>query len=102
MSKAIGLIEVYGFATALYAIDVATKGADVTIDYLDKNVPLHPERSEAPLSILIKMRGDVAEVKEALELAKNAASEVNGYETVSMIACPDEQMESMLTLSCIK
>ena len=34
MGKAVGLIEIYGLATALYAIDAACKAADVTVEYL--------------------------------------------------------------------
>ena len=39
MSKAVGILEVYGLTTAFVAADAACKAADVTLENLDKNKP---------------------------------------------------------------
>ena len=39
MGKAVGIIEVFGLATAFVALDAGCKAANVTVETLDKNKP---------------------------------------------------------------
>lgn len=99
--KAVGLIEVYGLATALYAIDAACKAADVTVEYIDKNKPANAEQMDVPLLIMVKLRGNVSSVTAALEAAKMASEEIAGYVVARVIPSPDEGLEKMLEINCI-
>ena len=99
--KAVGLIEVYGLATALYAIDAACKAADVTVEYIDKNKPANADELEVPLLIMIKFRGSVSSVNAAIEAAKVACDQKAGYVVARVIASPDEELERMLAINCI-
>ena len=98
---AVGLLEVYGLATALYAVDAACKAADVTCTFLDKNKPANAESLDVPLLIMIKLRGSVANVEAGLEAAKCASEEIAGYVAAHLRASPDEGLEKMLEISCL-
>lgn len=104
MARALGLLEVYGLSTALYAIDAACKAADVVVEAIDKNrppsgpnVPEYP----VPLLLMIKFRGSVEDVKTAMEVATHAADAIAGHGATSVIANPDDGLESLLDISCI-
>lgn len=101
MGKAVGLIEIYGLATALYAIDAACKAADVTVEYVDKNKPANADALAVPLLIMVKIRGSVADVTAAIEAAKKASDEIAGYVVARVIASPDEGLEQMLAINCL-
>ncbi|MDF2613186.1 MAG: hypothetical protein K0S71_972 [Clostridia bacterium] len=101
MGKAVGLLEVYGLATALHAADVACKAADVTIEAIDKNKPAGGDSLPVPLLIMLKFRGSVSDVTAAVEAGKRAANEVSGYVADKVIASPDENLEKLLKLSCL-
>ena len=62
MSKAVGILEVYGLTTAFVAADAACKAADVTLENFDKNKPANADKLPVPLLVTIKIRGDVAAV----------------------------------------
>ncbi len=101
MGQAVGLLEVYGFATALYAADAACKAANVTIEAVDKNKPANAETLPVPLLIMLKFRGSVSDVTAAIEAGKRAASEVSGYLADRVIASPDDDLEKILKISCL-
>ncbi|MEG0013834.1 MAG: BMC domain-containing protein [Cellulosilyticaceae bacterium] len=101
MGKAVGLIEIYGLATALYAIDAACKAADVTVEYVDKNKPANAESLAVPLLVMVKLRGSVADVTAGIEAAKKACDEIAGYVIARVIASPDEGLEEMLSINCL-
>ena len=50
--RALGIIEVYSFTTALCAADVAAKAADVKVIAFDRNRPLR-EDVPAPLVMAV-------------------------------------------------
>ena len=60
MSKAVGILEVYGLSTAFCAADAACKAADVTLENFDKNKPANADKLPVPLLVTIKIRGEVA------------------------------------------
>ena len=101
MKKAVGLIEVYGMATAYYAADASCKAGDVYIEAFDKNKPPNADEMEVPLIIMIKIRGAVADVEAAIEAATVAANQIAGYQTKYVIANPTEGLEKFLELSCL-
>lgn len=98
---AIGLIEVFGMATAYYAADAACKAGDVVIEAFDKNKPANADALPVPLLVMIKLKGSVADVEAAIEAAATAADQIAGYETKYVMSNPSEGMEKFLQLSCI-
>jgi len=101
MGKAVGLLEVYGLATALHAADVACKAANVTLEAIDKNKPAGGDSLPVPLLIMLKFRGSVSDVTAAIEAGKRAANEVAGYVADQVIPSPDEDLEKLLRLNCL-
>lgn len=92
--NALGLIEVYSFTTAVYAADVAAKAANVKVIAFDRTRP-KSEAVPAPLVICIKIEGDNASVKAAVEAAR-AYAESEGKHIVShVISRPGQDMEKM-------
>lgn len=101
MARAVGLIEVYGLATALHVADAACKGTQVTIEAIDKNKPANADALPVPLLIMLKFRGSVTDVTEAIEIGKRAANEVAGYVAAHVIPNPDESLEKLLKINCL-
>lgn len=101
MKKALGIIEVFGMATAYYAADAACKAGDVEIEAFDRNKPPNADQLPVPLLIMIKIRGGVCDVEAAIEAASLAANKVSGYHTKHVIANPAEGIEEFLKLSCL-
>lgn len=98
---AVGLIEVFGMATAYYAADAGCKAGAVRIKAIDKNKPPNADALPVPLLVMIKFEGSVEDVKSAIEAAQKAANEIAGYETSYILSNPDEGMEAFLDISCI-
>ena len=95
--KALGMVEVYSFSTAVAAADAAAKAADVAIIAFDRNRPKSAD-APAPLVMEIKMEGNVAAVNAAVEAAK-AYAEADGKFIVShTIANPAKDTEYMAYL----
>ncbi len=99
MGKAVGIIEVYGLATAFAAADAGCKAANVTIENFDKNKPANADALPVPLIVMIKFRGTVSDVRAAVEAAKQRAGELAGVVATHEIASPEEDTEKMLKLS---
>ena len=93
MSKAVGILEVYGLTTAFVAADAACKAADVTLENFDKN------KLPVPLLVTIKIRGDVAAVEAGLKAARATAEAMTGVVAEHVIPNPAEDTEKMLKLS---
>ena len=71
---ALGMIEVYGFATAIVVADAAAKAADVKVVALDRNKPANGDAARVPLVMAVKLEGTPAAVEAAME----AMGEVTG------------------------
>ncbi len=99
MGKAVGIIEVYGLATAFVACDAGCKAADVTVEHFDKNKPANAEKLAVPLIVAIKFRGTVDSVKAAMEAAEAAANEMTGVISKHIIANTESSTEKMLKLN---
>ena len=99
MTKAVGIIEVYGLVAAFVAADAGCKAADVTLENFDKNKPANADSLPVPLIVVVKFRGDVAAVKAAVEAAEKAAKIVSGVVSKHIIPRPEEDTQKMLKLS---
>lgn len=83
-SMALGLIEVFGFTTAVVVADAVAKAADVTIVALDKNKPAAGDAAEVPLLMTVKFEGDVAAVEAGMK-AGVAEAEKRGLLSTSFL-----------------
>ena len=99
MSKATGILEVYGLVAAFVACDAGCKAADVTVENFDKNKPGNADALEVPLIVAIKFRGSVDAVEAAMEAAKKAAENVSGIVASHIIPRTEEDTEPMLKLN---
>jgi len=97
--QAVGLLEVYGLVTAFAAADAACKAANVTIESFDKNKPANAESLEVPLLVLVKLRGNIADVEAAMEAGDKAAKAQGGVLSRHIIARPVADTEKMLKIS---
>lgn len=99
MKDAVGIIEVFGLATAFAAADAGCKAANVTIENFDKNKPANADALPVPLIVMIKFRGTISDVRAAVEAARVRAQELAGVVAAHEIASPEEDTEKMLRLS---
>jgi microcompartment protein CcmL/EutN len=86
MPKALGLIETRGLVAAIEAADAMVKAANVQI--VGKEVT-------KPALITIKIVGDVAAVKSAVDAGAAAAQKVGEVVSIHVIPQPDSQMITM-------
>ena len=98
--KALGLIEVYGFTTALYAADLMAKAADVKIIAFDRNRPFNPG-FPVPLIMVAKIEGTVSGVNSAIEVAREYAESKGRYIVSHVIPRPEDSSEKMAFLNDI-
>ena len=95
MNEAIGIIEMFGFVTAITAADAAAKAADVKIIAIDSNKPANAESVEVPLIMAVKVQGEVRAVEAAVEAAAKAAESVSGLINKHVIARPTDDAVKM-------
>jgi microcompartment protein CcmL/EutN len=96
---ALGMVEVYGFTTAVLCADRAAKAAAVKIIALDTNKPANADTAEVPLVMNVKMEGSVSAVTEGVSAAKAAALEKGLYITSHIISRPGIDIEKLARLS---
>ena len=101
MGEAVGMLEVFGLATAFAAADAGCKAGDVSLETFDKNKPANADELPVPLIVMIKFRGSVSDVQAALDAAKMKAEELAGVVADYEIERPTEDTEKMLNLSCL-
>ncbi len=99
MSKAVGIIEVYGLVAAFVACDAGCKAANVTVETFDRNKPANADALKVPVIVMVKFRGDVESVKAAVEAAQQAALGVSGVVSKHIISKCEPDTEKMLALS---
>lgn len=95
MNEAIGIIEMFGFVTAITAADAAAKAADVKIIAIDSNKPANAESVEVPLIMAVKVQGEVSAVEAAVDAAAKAAESVSGLINKHVIARPTDDAVKM-------
>jgi microcompartment protein CcmL/EutN len=99
MGEAVGMLEVFGLATAFAAADAGCKAGNVHLETFDKNKPANADELPVPLIVMIKFRGSVSDVRAALDAAKRKAEGLAGIVAEYEIARPTEDTEKMLKLS---
>jgi microcompartment protein CcmL/EutN len=87
LDYALGLIETRGLIGAIEAADAATKAADVVL--------IGKERADAGL-MTIKLRGDVAAVRAAVDAGAAAAQRVGELVSAHVIPRPDDETEILI------
>ena len=98
---ALGMIEVFGFSTAIVVADAMAKAADVKILAIDKNKPAAGDSAKVPLFMAIKITGDAAAVSAAIEVGKAEAEKRELYITHKVIARQSEDIEWFAKLSAL-
>ncbi len=92
--KALGMIEVYSFTTAVCVADLCAKTSDVKVIAFDRNRPFAPD-APAPLIMVVKIEGDVSAVQSAVEAGVAYAKRDNKYIVSHIIANPGDGTEKM-------
>ncbi|TLY27248.1 MAG: BMC domain-containing protein [Ignavibacteria bacterium] len=87
LEYALGLIETRGLVGAIEAADAATKAADVTL--------VGKERADAGL-MTIKLKGDVAAIRAAVDAGAAAAQRVGELVSAHVIPRPDDETEILI------
>ena len=98
---ALGMIEVYGFATAIVVADAMAKAADVKVVAIDKNKPAGGDSARVPLVMAIKVEGDAAAVDAAVMAGKAEADKRDLYITHKVIARHSEDIDWFARLSAL-
>ena len=99
MGEAVGIVELFGLVAAFAAADAGCKAANVVLENFDKNKPANADALPVPLIVAVKFRGNVSDVKAAVEAAERRAKEISGVICTHIIARPEEDTEKMLKLS---
>ena len=92
--KALGLVEVYSFTTAVCVADIVAKTADVKVIAFDRNRPINPD-VPAPLVMVVKFEGNVAAVRAAVEAGVEYAKAEGKYIVSHVIPNPGVGVEKM-------
>ena len=95
--KALGLVEVYSFTTAVCVADIAAKTSNVKIIAFDRNRPISPD-VPAPLVMVVKFEGDVAAVRAAVDASVEYAKAEGKYIVSHIIPNPGIGVEKMAYL----
>ncbi len=95
--NALGMLEVYSFTTAVCAADIVAKAADVKVIAFDRTRP-GSEDVPAPLVMQLKVEGDNASVKAAIEAGTAYAKDEGMYIADWVISRPGQDMEKMAYL----
>ena len=101
MAEAVGILEVFGLATAFVAADAGCKAANVRLEVFDKNKPANADSLPVPLLVCIKFRGSVEDVTAAVEAGMAEAVRRTGVVQHYVIANPTEDTVKMLKISAL-
>ncbi|MBN2329457.1 MAG: BMC domain-containing protein [Candidatus Omnitrophica bacterium] len=85
--KALGLIETRGLISAIEAADAAVKAAETVLAQIEYTVPA---------LVTVKLRGEVADVKSAVEAGAAAARKVGEVVSAHVIPSPHEDVEKII------
>ena len=90
---ALGMIEVYGFATSIVVADIVAKTANVKVVAIDRNKPANADKCEVPLVMVVKFMGDPSAVVAAHDRGVDESKQRGLYITSKIIAGLDPQVE---------
>ena len=91
MNNALGMIETIGFATAMAALDGAVKAAAVTFLGFERVIG-----AGKMVTITVKLAGDVASVKAAVDAGVAAAQAVGDVFACHVIPRPHEDLDTLI------
>lgn len=97
--NALGMVEVYGFTTAICCADAAAKAAAVNIIALDTTKPANGDSAEVPLVMIVKMEGSVSAVTAGVAAAKAHAESKGLYIVSHIISRPGPDIDKLAFLS---
>ncbi|MCR5303150.1 MAG: BMC domain-containing protein [Lachnospiraceae bacterium] len=98
-NEAVGMLEVYGLVTAFMCADAGCKAGNVWLEPFDKNKPKNPDELPVPLLVMVKFRGSVADVTEAMDAAVRKAEAMTGWVQKFIIPSPTDDTVKMLKIS---
>ena len=98
---ALGMIEMFGYTTAIVAADAAAKAGDVEIVAIDHNKPADPNAAPVPVVMVVKMEGNVADVETAMEAGIRHAKERGLYITSHIITRQESDTEKLAHLCAL-
>ena len=101
MAEAVGILEVFGLATAFVAADAGCKAANDHLEVFDKNKPANADRLPVPDLVCSKFRGWVGVVTEAVEAGIRVAESMTGVVQHYVIPNPETGTEKMLKISAL-
>ena len=88
---AIGVFELDSECACFVALDAAAKAADVKIQAV--------ERNRLAAGACVKMRGNVSNVKAAMEVALDKAAPISNIVSHTIIAAPSEETETAISMT---
>lgn len=91
MNKALGLIEAQGLATAVTALDAASKAADVVLVGVEKVIGVNKG-----VGVTINIAGEVAAVKAAVEAGVIAGNRVGSIVSSHVIPRPHDEIDRLI------
>lgn len=92
--KALGMIEVYSFTTAVTCADIMAKTGNVRVIAFDRNRPF-AKGFPVPLIMAAKIEGDVADVRASVEAAAEYAKTLGHHIVSHVIPHPGEDVDKM-------
>lgn len=95
--KALGMIEVYSFTTAVRVADLCAKASNIRVIAFDRTRPKSVD-VPAPLVMEVKIEGTVDAVEAAIKVGKAYAKEQGKYITSHVIANPGEGIDNLAYL----
>ena len=98
---ALGMLEVYGFTTAIVVADKAAKTAPVKVVAIDKNNPANGDSAEVPLVMVVKLEGDVSSVEAAMRAGREEAERRGLFITERLIARQSPEIEWFAELNAL-
>jgi len=99
--EALGMLEVFGFTTAIVAADAIAKAGEVEIIALDRNKPANGDAAVVPLLMTVKFTGSVAAVEAGLEAGIKEAKDRDLYVTSKIISRVGEGTEKMAAINAL-
>jgi microcompartment protein CcmL/EutN len=103
LDYAVGFLEVAGYSVALDAMDKACKTADIKILGIDT---INPKDTKAhiPLTVQVKFKGTVSDVKVAIEAAREVALKyiTPGEITTHVIEGPYNGVDKLAEIGKVK
>ena len=101
MAEAVGILEVFGLATAFVAADAGCKAANVHLEVFDKNKPANADSLPVPLLVCIKYCCSVSNVMAKVEAVLKVAESMSGVVQHNIIPNPEPGTQKMLKISAL-